>query len=124
MLQTRRSHWVAYVQAMGVTGATARSMSAAKSRQRSTAGSRKSFEAQARLAWKNIFAQLHAADMTLKYRQGDDLSFGQAVHRGLSSQGPQHTLQGRQIGLTTIITGIFDEKWLLKIEAIAAASLV
>ena len=30
-------------------------------------------------------------------------------------------LQGRQIGLTTIITGIFDEKWLLEIEAIAAA---
>ena len=30
-------------------------------------------------------------------------------------------LQGRQIGLTTIITGIFDAKWLLEIEAIAAA---
>ena len=30
-------------------------------------------------------------------------------------------LAGRQIGLTTIITGIFDEKWLLEIEAVAAA---
>ena len=30
-------------------------------------------------------------------------------------------LGGRQVGLTTIITGIFDEKWLLEIEAVAAA---
>jgi 2-iminobutanoate/2-iminopropanoate deaminase len=30
-------------------------------------------------------------------------------------------LEGRVIGLTTIITGIFDERWLLEIEAIAAA---
>ena len=28
---------------------------------------------------------------------------------------------GRRVALTTIITGIFDEKWLLEIEAIAAA---
>ena len=30
-------------------------------------------------------------------------------------------LGGRRVGLTTIITGIFDEKWLLEIEAVAAA---
>jgi 2-iminobutanoate/2-iminopropanoate deaminase len=33
----------------------------------------------------------------------------------------QEVLQGREIALTTIITGIFDEKWLMEIEAIAAA---
>jgi hypothetical protein len=30
-------------------------------------------------------------------------------------------LGGRPIALTTIITGIFNENWLLEIEAIAAA---
>jgi 2-iminobutanoate/2-iminopropanoate deaminase len=30
-------------------------------------------------------------------------------------------LGDRVIALTTIITGIFDERWLLEIEAIAAA---
>ena len=30
-------------------------------------------------------------------------------------------LQGRQVSLTTVISGIFDEKWLLEIEAVAAA---
>lgn len=30
-------------------------------------------------------------------------------------------LGGRKVGLTTIITGIFDEGWLLEIETIAAA---
>ena len=33
----------------------------------------------------------------------------------------QEVLQGRKIGVTTIITGIFDERWLLEIEAMAAA---
>ncbi len=36
----------------------------------------------------------------------------------------QEVLQGRKIGLTTIITGIFDERWLLEIEARAQPSLV
>jgi hypothetical protein len=30
-------------------------------------------------------------------------------------------LGGRRIALTTIISGIFDERWLLEIEAVAAA---
>jgi enamine deaminase RidA (YjgF/YER057c/UK114 family) len=80
-----------------------------------------SFEDQARLAWQNVIAQLRAADMTL-----DDLV---KVTYFLSDRKyipeyrrvRQEVLGDRRVGLTTIITGIFDQKWLLEIEAIAAA---
>ena len=33
----------------------------------------------------------------------------------------EEVLAGRSVALTVIITGIFDEDWLLEIEAVAAA---
>ena len=80
-----------------------------------------SFEAQARLAWKNVFAQLHAADMTLDNLVKVTIFLSDRKYIADYRRGRNEVLQGRQIGLTTIITGIFDEKWLLEIEAIAAA---
>jgi 2-iminobutanoate/2-iminopropanoate deaminase len=78
------------------------------------------FEDQARLIWRNIIAQLTAADMTL-----DDLvkvTFFLSDRKYIDGYRKvrQEVLQGRTVALTTIITGIFDEKWLMEIEAIAA----
>lgn len=79
------------------------------------------FPAQAKLAWANVLAQLEAAGMSVNNLV--------KVTTFLSSR--EHALPNREIrrealgthapALTVIITGIFDEKWLLEIEAIAAA---
>jgi 2-iminobutanoate/2-iminopropanoate deaminase len=79
------------------------------------------FGAQCRLAWANVLAQLRAADMTtdniVKVTTFlSDRSYGQEnrdIRREIfGDRGP---------ALTVIITGIFDDQWLLEIEAIAAA---
>jgi 2-iminobutanoate/2-iminopropanoate deaminase len=79
------------------------------------------FPAQARLAWRNVSAQLAAADMSL----------GNLVKVTVFLSSRDFSLPNREIrqevlgthspALTVIIAGIFDEKWLLEIEAVAAA---
>ena len=78
------------------------------------------FEAQCRLAWHNVIAQLRAAGMTLDNLVKVTIFLSDRKHIPEYRRVRQEVLQGRQIGLTTIITGIFDEAWLLEIEAIAA----
>lgn len=79
------------------------------------------FAAQCRLAWRNIEAQLKAADMTL-----DNI----VIHRtyladrsfGLENRAiRQEVLAGRQPACTVVVAGIFDEAWLVEIEAVAVA---
>jgi 2-iminobutanoate/2-iminopropanoate deaminase len=79
------------------------------------------FADQARLAWRNLEAQLEAAGMSL-----DDLVkvtiFLSDRRYGLENrQVRQEVLGARSPALTVIITGIFDEAWLLEIEGVAAA---
>jgi len=79
------------------------------------------FAEQADLVWANILAQLDAAGLGvanlvkvttfLSSRQYADEN-GDARRRALGSHAP---------ALTVIIAGIYDEEWLLEIEAIAAA---
>ena len=80
-----------------------------------------SFEDQARLAWANVIAQLRAADMTLDNLVKVTIFLSDRKYIADYRRTRDEVLGGRQVGLTTIITGIFDEKWLLEIEAIAAA---
>ena len=80
-----------------------------------------SFEDQARLAWANVIAQLRAADMTLDNLVKVTIFLSDRKYIADYRRTRDEALGGRRVGLTTIITGIFDEKWLLEIEAIAAA---
>ena len=80
-----------------------------------------SFEDQARLCWANVIAQLRAADMTLDNLVKVTIFLSDRKYMADYRRVRERGAAGRQIGLTTIITGIFDEKWLLEIEAIAAA---
>lgn len=80
-----------------------------------------SFEDQARLCWANVIAQLRAADMTLDNLVKVTIFLSDRQYIADYRRVRMEVLQGRQVGLTTIITGIFDPKWLLEIEAIAAA---
>ena len=79
------------------------------------------FESQARMAWNNVIAQLRAAEMTLDNLVKVTIFLSDRKYTADYRKVRNEVLQGRKIGLTTIITGIFDESWLLEIEAIAAA---
>jgi len=79
------------------------------------------FEAQCRMAWRNVVAQLTAAGMTL-----DNLVMHRTyladrrdalVNRAVRNE----VLGGRETALTVVVAGIFDEAWLVEIEAVAAA---
>ncbi len=79
------------------------------------------FRAQCLQAWRNLEAQLRAAGMGL-----DDLV---KVTTFLADRGGavenrrvrQEVLGGRTPALTVVVAGIFDERWLVEIEAVAAA---
>jgi 2-iminobutanoate/2-iminopropanoate deaminase len=79
------------------------------------------FESQARQAWGNLIAQLKATDMTLDNLVKVTIFLSDRKYIPEYRQVRQEVLAGRPVGLTTIITGIFDEQWLLEIEGIAAA---
>ena len=79
------------------------------------------FESQARLCWKNVIAQLNAANMTLDNLVQVRIFLSDRKYTADYRKVRIEVLEGRQVGLTTIITGIFDEKWLIEIEAVAAA---
>ena len=81
----------------------------------------KDFEAQARLCWKNVIAQLNAADITLDNLVKVTVFLAERKYTADYRRVRNEVLAGRTVSLSTIITGIFDESWLLEIEAIAAA---
>jgi len=79
------------------------------------------FPTQARLAWRNILAQLEAAGMSMAnlvkvtvFLSSREFAMPNRVIR-------QEVLGSHSPALTVIIAGIFDERWLLEIEAVAAA---
>lgn len=79
------------------------------------------FESQARLCWANVIAQLRAGGMNLDNLVHVRIFLADRKHIADYRKVRLEVLEGRAVGLTTIITGIFDERWLLEIEAVAAA---
>jgi enamine deaminase RidA (YjgF/YER057c/UK114 family) len=79
------------------------------------------FIGQCEQVWSNIETQLAAAGMTL-----DNLvkvtTFLSDRRNALENREVRiRRLAGRQPALTVIVTGLFDETWLVEIEAVAAA---
>jgi 2-iminobutanoate/2-iminopropanoate deaminase len=79
------------------------------------------FPSQARLAWRNVIAQLHAADMSVANLVKVTVFLSSRDYALVNRDIRQEVLGLHAPALTVIITGIFDEKWLLEIEATAAA---
>ena len=79
------------------------------------------FEEQSRLVWANVLAQLRAAAMTVDNLVKVTIFLSDRKYIADYRRTRDEALGGRRIALTTIISGIFDERWLLEIEAIAAA---
>jgi 2-iminobutanoate/2-iminopropanoate deaminase len=79
------------------------------------------FRSQCRLAWANLQAQLVAAGMSLDDLVKVTVFLADRRHRQDNYEVRHEVLGGRKPALTVIITGIYDEAWLLEIEAVAAA---
>lgn len=79
------------------------------------------FEAQARLVWANIEAQLNTAGMTLDNLVKVTFFISDRKYTMTNRKVREEVLGRRDIALTAIICDIFAEKWLLEIEAIAVA---
>jgi len=78
-----------------------------------------SFKQQAAVAWKNVIAQLHAADMAVEHLVKVTIFLSDRKYNLENREARQLALGSHAPALTVIITGIFDEKWLLEIEAFA-----
>ena len=76
---------------------------------------------QCRLAWGNVQSQLVAAGMTLDDLVKVTVFLGDRRHRQENYEVRHEVLGHRKPALTVVITGIYDEAWLLEIEAVAAA---
>lgn len=80
----------------------------------------KDFRTQAILAWKNLESQLKLADMELKDIVKYTIYLSDRKYRRENYEVRHEILGDHQPAMSIIITGIYDEKWLLEIEAIAA----
>lgn len=79
------------------------------------------FESQCRLAWRNVLAVLAEADMTERNLVKVTVFLSDRRFREANARIRHEVLGDHAPALTIIITGIYDEAWLLEIEAIAAA---
>jgi len=80
-----------------------------------------SFTDQARLAWRNIQAQLESAGMGLENIVKHTTFLSDRRYRSQNSEVRKEVLGDLTPALTVTITGIYDQAWLLEIEAVAAA---
>ncbi|MCR5876411.1 RidA family protein [Phenylobacterium sp. J426] len=78
-----------------------------------------SFAAQARLAWANVRAQLHAAGMDFANLAKVTIYLSDRAHRAENTRIRAEVLGAATPAITVIIAHIFDEAWLVEIEAIA-----
>ena len=78
------------------------------------------FGDQCRLAWTNVAAQLSAAGMTFENLVKVTVFLSSGAYALENRAIRAEVLGSHTPAMTVIITGIFDESWLLEIEAVAA----
>ena len=79
------------------------------------------FREQCRLAWRNLEVQLLAAQMTFDNLVKVTIFLSDRRFGAEQGEVRREILGDRSPALTVIVAGIFDEAWLLEIEAIAIA---
>ena len=79
------------------------------------------FKSQAELVWFNVCAQLTAADMSVSNLVKVTTFLSSREYAVENSEVRAAVLGAHHPALTVIITGIYDERWLLEIEAVAAS---
>jgi len=79
------------------------------------------FAGQCRLAWENVKMVLAAAGMTVRNLAKVTIYLSDRRYREANSRIRHEVLGDHRPAITITITGIYDEAWLLEIEAIAVA---
>lgn len=79
------------------------------------------FRAQCKLAWANVRTQLEAAGMSFDDLVKVTVFLSDRRYRQQNYEVRTEVLGKRSPALTIVICGIYDEAWLLEIEAVAAA---
>ncbi len=79
------------------------------------------FTGQCEQVWANVETQLTTAGMTLDNLVKVTTFLSDRRYALENREVRLRRLAGRQPALTVIVTGIFDESWLVEIEAVAAA---
>ncbi|MBO9694998.1 MAG: RidA family protein [Sphingopyxis sp.] len=79
------------------------------------------FDAQCRLVWANIMRRLADAGMALTDIAKVNIFLSSRDHRAANTTIRHEILGDHSPAITVIITGIFDEAWLLEIDVIACA---
>lgn len=82
----------------------------------------KDFDAQCEQVWANVRAVLESAGMTTADLLKVTTFLSDRDHRAANSRIRQRVLGNAQPALTVIITGIYDERWMLEIETVAYQS--
>ena len=109
-----------YAQAFEVEGATRWLFISGQVPAHGDGGVPQTFGDQCRLAWANVERQLSAAGMGLDNLVKFTIFLSDRLYRDENMRIRHEVLAGRTPALTVIITGIYDEAWLLEIEAVAA----
>ena len=110
-----------YVQALEVSGTTRRLYVSGQIPADRAGNVPAGFLAQAELAWQNLAAQLTAADMTAANLVKVTIFLSDRKYAMENRVARKAALGDHAPAMTVIITGIFDEAWLLEIEGIAEA---
>lgn len=80
-----------------------------------------SFEEQCRLAWRNVLAVLAKADMSVANLAKVTIYLSDRKYREENARIRREVLGDHCPSLMYVITDIWDESWLLEIEAVAVA---
>ena len=79
------------------------------------------FEAQCRQVWANIFSTLDAAGMSPRDLVKVTTFLSDREYRHVNSAVRRELLGDHEPAVTVIVAGIYEQEWLLEIEAVAAA---
>lgn len=109
----------AYVQALEVTNTTRRLYISGQAPITVDGNVPASFKEQAETVWRNILAQLHAADMSAENLVKATTFLSDRQYREDNRDVRQAMLGGHTFALTVVLAGMFEDGWLLEIDAIA-----
>jgi|SRR4249919_1644510 enamine deaminase RidA (YjgF/YER057c/UK114 family) len=79
------------------------------------------FPSQCRLAWRNVIAQLRAADMSIENLVKVTTFLADRQYGFVNREIRQEFLGDYRPAATVVVAGLFDAGWLIEVEAIAAA---
>ena len=109
----------AYVQALEVTGTSRRLYISGQAPITVAGDVPATFREQAETVWRNILAQLHAADMSAENLVKATTFLSDRKYREENREVRQTMLDGHTFALTVVLAGMFEDGWLLEIDAIA-----